>query len=63
LNDAQKNTGIWGATWPSESKDFLQMPVFRIDHVLHHPDLALNVQQVSIPHSDHQGLLLTIESN
>ena len=40
----------------SEAKDFLQMPVFRIDHVLHHPDLKIGVQQVRIPHSDHQGL-------
>ena len=41
LQDAQMNTGLSGATWPAEAKDFLQMPVFRIDHVLHHPDLKL----------------------
>ena len=57
LQDAQRNTGLSGATWPAEAKDFLQMPVFRIDHVLHHPDIKVGVQQVRIPHSDHQGLL------
>ena len=45
---------------PAEVKDFLQLPVFRIDHVLHHPELDISVQQVRIPHSDHQGLLLSI---
>ena len=60
LLDAQRRTGLLGATWPAESKDFLQLPVFRIDHVLHHPELDISVQQVRIPHSDHQGLLLSI---
>lgn len=61
LHDAQIGTGLSGATWPAESKDFLQLPVFRIDHVLHHPDLSVGVQQIRIPHSDHQGLLLSID--
>ncbi len=60
LQDAQRRTGLVGATWPAESKDFLQLPVFRIDHVLHHPELEISVRQVRIPHSDHQGLLLSI---
>ena len=60
LQDAQRGTGLFGATWPAEAKDFLQLPVFRIDHVLHHPDVEVSVQQVRIPHSDHQGLLLSI---
>ena len=60
LLDAQRRTGLFGATWPAESKDFLQLPVFRIDHVLHHPEITMSVQQVRIPHSDHQGLLLSI---
>ena len=60
LQDAQRATGLFGATWPAESKDFLQFPVFRIDHVLHHPDISVGVKQIRIPHSDHQGLLLSI---
>lgn len=59
LVDAQAHTGVFGATWPSKSKDFLQLPVFRIDHVLHHPEVTIGVQQIEIPHSDHQGLLLS----
>jgi len=59
LVDAQAHTGVFGATWPSKSKDFLQLPVFRIDHVLHHPEVKVGVQQIEIPHSDHQGLLLS----
>jgi endonuclease/exonuclease/phosphatase (EEP) superfamily protein YafD len=62
LQDAQRSTGLSGATWPAEAKDFLQLPLFRIDHVLHHPDIKVGVQQVRIPHSDHQGLLLSIDS-
>ena len=61
LIDAQGHTGLRGSTWPSESKDFIQLPIFRIDHVLHHPNVGLSVQQIRIPHSDHQGLLLTVE--
>jgi len=63
LIDAQGHTGLHGATWPSESTDFVQFPIFRIDHVLHHPDLDVSVQQIRIPHSDHQGLLLTVQSS
>ncbi len=62
LIDAQRNSGLWGATWPSESKDFVQWPVFRIDHVLHHPNIGVSTQQIRIPHSDHEGLLLSISS-
>lgn len=61
LQDAQRRTGLFGATWPAEAKDFLQLPIFRIDHALHHPKINLSVQQVRIPHSDHQGLLLSID--
>ncbi len=60
LIDAQRHSGLWGATWPSESKDFVQWPVFRIDHVLHHPSILVSTQQIRIPHSDHEGLLLSI---
>jgi len=63
LIDAQRYTGLHGATWPSESKDFVQLPIFRIDHVLHHPNITMSVQQIRIPHSDHQGLLLTVQSS
>lgn len=60
LVDAQIHSGIVGSTWPAESNDFVKMPVFRIDHVLHHPSIQLGVEQVRIPHSDHQGLLLSL---
>lgn len=60
LVDAQQNTGVFGATWPSKSKDFPQLPLFRIDHVLHHPELTVGVKQIEIPHSDHQGLLISL---
>ncbi len=61
LIDAQKNSGIWGATWPSDSDDFVRMPLFRIDHVFHHPDIRTSVKQIRIPDSDHQGLRVQFE--
>lgn len=60
LVDAQRNSGVRGATWPSDSDDFFRLPLFRIDHVLHHPGIALTVSQIQIPDSDHQGLYLEV---
>ena len=60
LVDAQRHSGIYGATWPSDSEDFIPLSVFRIDHVLHHPSVRLSVQQIQIAGSDHQGLWIQV---
>ena len=60
LIDAQRNTGIYGTTWPSDSEDFIPLSVFRIDHVLHHPNIQLRVKQIHIAGSDHQGLWIQL---
>lgn len=60
LVDAQRHTGVYGATWPSDSDDFIPLSIFRIDHVLHHPSIRLRVKQIYITGSDHQGLWIQL---
>ena len=62
LVDAQRNTGVFGLTWPSDSADFIRQSVFRIDHVLHHPSIQLSVSQLTMAGSDHKGLWLQVSN-
>lgn len=63
LEDKQLFAGIQSATWPSGGRKFVNFPFFRIDNVLSHPEITMGVEQIAVPDSDHQGLLLRIVSS
>ena len=50
--------GIWSHTWPMNGH-FFPIPVFRIDHLLAHPELDPHIELLSVPDSDHRALKLT----
>ena len=55
LSDQQAFSGLWRLSWPAGG-GWINFPLFRLDHLLAHPDVALAHEQFRVPDSDHKAL-------
>ena len=59
LHDAVGRGGLFALTWPSGG-GWLDLPLMRLDHVLHGPIGIRGLDKVRIPGSDHQGWVFSV---
>ncbi len=59
LQDAVGAAGVFAMTWPSGG-GWPNLPMMRLDHVLHGPVAVRGLEKVHIPDSDHQGWVFAV---